>query len=144
MAAVSKTSHSLTDSKYPLNAKEPTAKTMESAKKTDFIWEGFVAAKAPNGQWIPVQKPVQKADENGMHYGPFHASYCRLMLGNTICPENPREDNVTYRTKDQFDYSPYGLIKIGQIWVNPNHPIAVQCAQEILKKYNAQNKCVIL
>lgn len=122
-------------------------KMSEAAEKTDFIWEGFVAAKAPDGRWIPVLKAVRiDTDDGSTKYSHFKdgglgARYERVKLDNSaMSNESPNFDAVTYRPKRDFDYTPYGLEKIGKIWVNPRHPLAVADAIRIRDK----RTCVIL
>jgi hypothetical protein len=123
-------------------------KVSEAAEKADFVWEGFVAAKAPDGRWIPVLKAVritEDVDDDGeteySHFGDLGASYERVKLDNSAMPADDSGcDAVTYRPKRDFDYTPYGLEKIGKIWVNPNHPLAVADAIRIRDK----RTCVIL
>ncbi len=107
----------------PLAAAEEDSSDVQSPPSkqaaSDYVWPGYINVRGPDGRYVPVERshPIETDHEDRIR------DYDRR--DEVSVPERPvcslKKNNVSYRAVYGFDYSKYGLIKIGGIWIDPKN-----------------------
>lgn len=107
---------------------------------SDRVWEGYINIKAPDGRAIPVTKarpnPSYSVDLDNPYTGTD-----RIIPNYETGTETDGLDGTSWREVEGFDYSKYGLVKIGGVWVDAKNAMAVKRAEADLSR---RNWCIIL
>jgi hypothetical protein len=151
---------SATTSKSTVVQANPTAQAQlgqnpaqsAAAASTSKVFLNYLNIKGPTGENIPVESPTfMDYYKEGTGYtrsgveGSVFDSKDRIVLCDCESvnlgriPAYSKYDGHTYRAVDGFDYVPFGLQKIGNIWVVAKNQKAVQNATQISKS----STCVI-
>jgi hypothetical protein len=118
------------------------------------VWEGSVNIKGPDGRWIPVEHPTVESmmtipnfrENRRDTISVYYDERDRVILDDCVprsvnipivfcffsgVPKNAYDDCRAYRAAEGFDYTPYGMRKIGKIWVNASNARAVANAARL-------------
>lgn len=119
------------------------AKTKEGGGDTTAKVKAAAAKwiKGPTGKEMPVAEPDAFYDEERKRF--YYDHNDRVIMQGRV-PTNVFTDGKSSRAVHGIDYALFGMVKIGDIWVDPSNEKNVKKATEIAKAQSCCARCCVI